>query len=78
MFAVQSSIRGYGAKQIKKNGAQTSTPRPKQSMSDVVTKRMLSARRLKINELKVCHFGDYHCCHCLMDIANTFCTFKLE
>ena len=54
IFSVRSSIRGYGAKQTKKQGAQTATPRPKQTMGDVVTKRMLSARRLKINELKVC------------------------
>ena len=41
----------YAKKTKGKSGAATTTPRP--TMGDVVTKRMLSARRLKINELKV-------------------------
>ncbi|XP_067951080.1 lebercilin-like [Watersipora subatra] len=48
---VKAASKKFNTKKpIRKSGAATSTPRP--GFQDVVTKRMLSARRLKINELR--------------------------
>jgi len=66
-------VKALGKKKpLKKGGAATTTPRPP-GAHDVVTRRMLSARRLKINELRVgllmnfiCFFQHFSHCHLLL------------